>query len=576
MRINSAPSLRLAKLILLLALILVAVAITNYFSFYPIHRAADEPEVFGEVFLANSSYPIALVVDTSVIRQSGKSGKFSKTDWSYGWINLLLQESRQYDVIDISELNSEENHAFRSIWIFTRSALAGSASDELSALLDSLAKGARANQSREEVVVYLEAPDTLSAKNLTVMSLLGEKVESTKYSQLTQIQLPSEFTGPTVPEFRFECDGLVASDAKSRLVTLISFDSLPVLREERRLGLRILVATFDFGQMAVTIQQGKPNDDFSVTAKIKKRTGLLPIVSSDLCADSSYYFGFTPFFDLFEHGLFALISGQVSNAPLFESSPKGAFIMSHDEEGMGDKSAWMARQEQIWGVTSATLVTPAAITEKGLSEIISAGGEVGLHIDQYSYFKRPGLPGLRPVKIEYSIIEQKKSLQALMPSPKDSKISINRNHWLLWSENYTGMLRKLAGAGVRLDLSYGPIGQGIAGYLFGTCFPFVPIDTNGFPLPILELPFLFQDDEDFASEYLDSIFDTTTFQSEIVNVVFHNNTMGHSPDTLLMWGWRESFQRAKDANLPIVHYTDVIEALRKQDATMPTGILNEK
>ena len=568
------------KIVFLSGLTMVALAAVNYISFYPVYVTADEPEVFGAPFLASSGQSVALVVDTAEIRQAGSSGRFSQTDWSFGWMNLLLQESRRYDIVDMSELQAQEKPGAHRIWIFTRSAMRGHFAGKLSAILDTISQwgsqsgGDNRAIGTEEPVIYLEAPDTLSAASETVSSLLGNKVTPRTFTRLTRIQRASHFGMPTVSEFKLSCDGIVSTVAPPQSQVLLEFDSSAVLYETHRNSLRVLLATFDFGQLAVTIQQGRPNEDFSVRPHITKRTGLQPLVSSDLCADSSYYKTFTPFFDLFEHALFSLISGADSVRPLFPESSHGAFVMSHDEEGMGDKASWMAEQEQRWGVTSATLVTPAAITSRGLKTIVSSGGEVGLHVDQYSFFKHPGLPGLRPLRVENSIAEQKRILEGRLwdSSRTFTDITINRNHWLLWSQNYIGMFRKLAAAGIRLDLTYGPIGKDVAGYLFGTCFPFVPLDTNGFPLPILELPFLFQEDEDFAAGYLDSIFDTSAFHQEIVNVVFHTNTMGHSPDTLLMWGWRESFIRAKNAKLPIVQYNDILEALRTQRVTLPPGL----
>ncbi len=564
MRTRHLPLSLVAKLVFSLGLVALGLAAVNYFSFYPISQLVEEREVFGEPFLSNSAETIALVVDTATIRESGKSGRFSQTDWSYGWINLLLQETRRYDVIDISELNSVLSFGSCKTWIFSRSATSGDTDGIVKDFLDKLEKS-----NAGDVVVYLEAPDALSAKNKAVAPLLGGAFQMHRYSRMTEVRFS---------EFNLSCDGLISVSTPSGFQPMLEFDDTPVLWEGQRNGLSLLLGVFNFGQLAVTIQQGRPNDDFSVTPRITKRTGLQPVVSSDLCADSSYYMQLSPFFDNFEHNFFEIITGAPSHTPLFADSPDGAFVMSHDEEGMGDKSAWMARQERLWGVTSATLVTPAAISSRGVQDIIEAGGELALHADQYSYFRRPGLPGLRPIKKNYSLAEQKRSLEHLTPKALGDSLSssINRNHWLIWSENYTGMMRKLAGADILLDLTYGPIGEGVAGYLFGTCFPFVPLDTNGFPLPILELPFLFQDDEDFAAEYLDSIFDTSQFQNEIVNVVFHTNTMGHSPDTLLMWGWKESFKRAKDADLPILHYNDVVEALKAQKATIPQKILNKK
>lgn len=524
---------KLTNIILVAGIFGALLAVVNYFSHYPVKIEADEPEVYGEPFLRSVESDVALVVDTSAIRAAGQSGRFSQTDWSYGWMNLLLQEERRFDILNATEV--VKNSETASILIVTQSAAQSVAPSQVTTLY--------------------ELPEKQTLTNLTAGA----------------IQLPEKSQEMFLSDYGMPLVVFPLSVDTTRAKALWSLESVIVLAEIVVGGSRILVSGFNFGALAVRVQQGLPNDDFTVTPRITKKTGFYPLVSGDLAADSAFHERFEPFFDRFEKDYWMKIAPGRQRANLFKDGPRGAFVVSHDEEGMGDLAAWQPEQEQRWGVKSNVFVSPAAITKHGVERMISAGAEVGLHPDQYSYFRRPGLPGLRPFRVEVAINEQQRHLQGL--SPDDQSFILSRNHWLLWEERYTAPLRKLAAAGVRFDLSYGPLGEGLIGYIFGTAFPFVPLDTNGFPLPILELPFLFQDDERFEIEYLARFTDTSAFTEEIVNGIFHSNTMGHSPDTLIISGWRESFIQAEASGLPIKQYGDILTALREQGATVPEQIL---
>ena len=91
---------KLANIALLAGILGSLLMVVNYLSHYPIVLTPDEPELYGEPLLRNVGSEVALVVDTAEIRSAGASGSFSATDWSYGWMNLLLQEEKRIDIFD--------------------------------------------------------------------------------------------------------------------------------------------------------------------------------------------------------------------------------------------------------------------------------------------------------------------------------------------------------------------------------------------------------------------------------------------------------------------------------------------
>ena len=535
---------------------------THYLSQRPIVMEATEPEVHGQPWLRNGDAPVALVVDTSIVAANGRSGSFGKTDWSYGWFNLLLQEAPNFDILDVSQIRDTAALNRRRTIIFTRSATSGMSPGRTN-WAD--ADWWRALSDSGRTVYFELPPNEFTGWAALDDSILRLERQGQTFNQVSYLLGPDTST-LSIPCFRLRASGARFAPLAAGVTIRMAMDSAPTLVESRLGVARALVAGFDFGALAVTVQQGRPENDFSVRPRVNKRDGALPLVTADLCADSSYRNTFQPFFDQFEEVLYAIIDPQAPEPTLIDSSPR-VFVMSHDEEAMGDRAVWMARQERLWGVTSSYFVIPSNMTAAGYRALDSAGVEYALHADKYSLFDRPGLPGARPIAREVSFSEQASRLISVGTDTAAHRI--NRNHWLTWTDRYTENFRRLAAAGVRLDCSYGPLGAEVVGYLFGTRFPFVPLDTNGFPLPILELPFLFQDDERFAVEYLDSAFALSDRDAGVINFIYHVNTMSHSPDTLVMWSWRESFRRAQNAKAPITTYERVLEAISTGPAPLP-------
>ncbi|HSG98862.1 MAG TPA: hypothetical protein VLB27_02365, partial [candidate division Zixibacteria bacterium] len=406
-----------ARLALISGILMLALGGINYLSFYPLLVEPDEPQVYGAPLLRADGAAVVLLVDTGAIRDAGSTGSFSATDWSYGWLNLLLQEEKRFDILDVT---SNVDLSRYQLAIFTRSAAPAAP-----ALL----------RQSHPLRVVIETPPAATLDSLTGGAVTRDAAPLTVH----------------LDEFDFDVvtDPLTGDDLRPALT--LSGETLAT--EFTRNDQTVIFTAFDFGALAVETQQGRPNDDFSVTPHVSKKTGRYPLVTSDLVADSSYFERFTPFFDLFEHRFWSALSGGRPATPLWDNSPRGAFVMSHDEEGVGRHAAWMAQQENRWGVRSATLVTPAAVDSAALAAIYQAGGEVGLHVDKYSYFDRPGLPGLRPLRTVFPVAEQIRRLK----DRGARELVVNRTHWLQWSDHYTKPLRILAAAGVQLDLSYGPL-----------------------------------------------------------------------------------------------------------------------
>lgn len=97
----------------------------------------------------------------------------------------------------------------------------------------------------------------------------------------------------------------------------------------------------------------------------------------------------------------------------------------------------------------------------------------------------------------------------------------NKNHYLRW-EGDVEILQWCAEHSIQLDQSKGASKTGEAGYNFGTCHPYFPVDFAGNPLDVLELPTPTQDLEIFAPYALFfPLLDATLRSHGVLHLLFH-------------------------------------------------------
>lgn len=97
----------------------------------------------------------------------------------------------------------------------------------------------------------------------------------------------------------------------------------------------------------------------------------------------------------------------------------------------------------------------------------------------------------------------------------------NKNHYLRW-EGDTEFYGWLERRGIRLDQSKGASKTGEAGYNFGTCHTFVPVDPDGTPRDVLVMATPTQDPEVFAPrELAGALLKTVLRHHGILHLLFH-------------------------------------------------------
>jgi hypothetical protein len=144
-----------------------------------------------------------------------------------------------------------------------------------------------------------------------------------------------------------------------------------------------------------------------------------------------------------------------------------------------------------------------------MREIASTGHELAMHYDAVSDDWHWGRP---------EFARQWRELTALFD---DAPIVTNKNHYLRW-EGDCDLWNWCEEHGIELDQTKGASKTGEAGFNFGTCRPYFPVDFAGRPLNVLELPTPTQDLDVFAPRAIAApLLDAVVRTHGIMHQLFH-------------------------------------------------------
>jgi hypothetical protein len=546
-------SVAVRRVVLLLLLGLMGTL--RWFDVHPVVVEAEDSLERGWPFSDTDPSDVLLLVDQEVVSQAAKGGRFDWADWSWGWANLLEQEVGRFAVNVPGEIRLGALDG-RRVLVVTRSATAASELwlPRLRTFVD------------DGGVLIVERPSNRWAPLTGVQSGRG----SDPVVSLTK--LPES----VAPEHAAELEQMpwltkplhYRPTATTPLRVLVEADGLPVIVMRRSGKGSVITIGFDVGRQVTALQQGTP-DQGSSFALTNRYTDVLSghLEANDLVADRRLLGATIPFADQFERLIMATLHTGVPLPRwwLYPNAAPGAYLCTHDEERMGDAAAWMADAEAEWGFTSTFFVIPdSELTSAGIGRMSRTGQPVGLHQhsglhDEWGYdgpHHKLGVGRVRPGIRPWSYAEQADWVGRLVGAPP----KLNRNHYLLWDAEWSLPFRKMAGAGIRLDSTYGPDVR-TRGYLFATGLPFFALDRNGHPLPVRELPFLTAEDLGGADRafHFKLLRESAERYHTAVTTLFHPNVFRWRPKRALYELWRDDFEEAKRLGLWI---TDMGELLR--------------
>ena len=211
--------------------------------------------------------------------------------------------------------------------------------------------------------------------------------------------------------------------------------------------------------------------------------------------------------------IFAMAVRQKVRLPLLWYYPRnlpGLGHLSHDTDGnvVSDAEILLDTLDKA-GVPGTWLVIAPGYPKEILARIRAAGHELGFHYDAMSEGTLWG---------EADFDTQWHTIVDLFGG--DRPVS-NKNHYLRW-EGDTEFYKWCEGRDIALDQSKGASKTGEAGYCFGTCHVFFPIDPVGLPLNVLEMTTPTQDLIVFAPTAIaDPILNAAARYHGIAHFLFH-------------------------------------------------------
>ncbi len=503
--------------------------------------------------LASAGEGEALVcVDADRIRAAALAGAHAARDAGAAWWNWVAQAFGPGRMIDVASLSPEISRDARLL-IMTRSA-AGFASP--------VAERAAQTVLEAGGAVVLEMPGP-AWSGLSGVALGEESWASRHMNRVAGLDLErfaAPLAGITLP-IRLRAVARVDPG----VTPLMWLGGGPVTFLRRSGNGAVVTLAFDMGRLLQDLQQGVPDPDGKVRNRYPKQHADV-LETNDMVVDQALLNAEDPVADALEDWLFQVLAREAGLVGwwLFPDGAPGAFAMTHDEEGMGPKAAWMAEAESTWSCPSTNFLVPSpGVTQEALSRYREAGASVGLHYvmpspDGTDYpgsgvgvegrYRVWGFWRIHPVRRLLSPAEQFGWLAA-RGSP-GAVAPVSRTHFLAWTPEYTALFQALEKAGMRLDSSYGPDLQD-RGYLFGTGRPFHPLDAMGLPLSILELPFVSAEDLGGADrEFLHRLMAESAAQThQVVAVLFHPNAFRWHPSVSNYFTWKALCRDARALGL---------------------------
>lgn len=509
----------------------IGIGIFVYFCQHPIRIKQEAKISQGVAMTLDSTSDYLVVVDEMAPNATPES--FMEMSFSYAWINTFQQEIGPVSVIGAQQFPQADLSGFKLV-VLTRSV--SERGDWVPKIRSYLERGGN---------VVLEMP---GAKLRALASADGK-------GGLRKPQTVTYAHG-LMPEFQKALSAIKLSEMTQIIgsagplddsQTWMTIDGVPVIYTKHYSAGNVITVDFDYGMLLTSLQQGRPLDDLT----IRNMRGTTQIETEDL---AKLDVPDMPIADILERFIvYGVVGHSVAIAsfwPFFDSM-NGAIVVTHDEGGMGDAALWTSQYEATFQASSTLFArVPLQMTEYGVGLTDKTHTELGLsfelNADDKSSAQEPmGWFKFSPIWRTYNVDQQTQQLRQWMPT--GSQLISSQAKDGIWTPEYTRAFRMIAAAGFRNDASY-RAPKDVPGYVFGSGFPFVPLDVNGRIFNILEYPVVFsslQTQEE--REFFEAIVAASAKQThEVITVSFSPQRYTTHPDYEIFETWQEAYRIASE------------------------------
>lgn len=512
----------------------IAVAVAAVFILDdPYFRPATSPTASGSRPPDRTEGDVLLLLPDS---PAADADRFDDLDCSYGWFNALWQHFGAF-ATSMNRNLSPEMLAGRSVVIVPARVADAMPSTGISAL---------AGFARDGGQVIVEQPPE-GWELITGISFSDE-------TRQARIVTSTEGLGVHGPMREHLPDTPIIGDLR-RTTQLEAYPSGPTLLEiDDQPGLTVSALgdgwvytfAFDFGCTVTGLQQGTPDE--AMTFGRDADTTLLDV--SERVAHERMLTSHVPYSDLLELAVFQRLS-QSRPMPrlwLYPGQHAGALMLSHATPDNARASLGYADWSRKQGAPSTVFAAPDAITRTETAILDETGAEVGLlwvrGVDRKPVTESLGVGALRPIHQELTLDEQRTQLAHKLD--RDEPVRLARVEGSLWLNDWATTFQQLSYAQLRLDNSFGPTSAEHYGYLFGTGFPYYPIDQRGLPMPLLEAPFVLHGANLELDRLERMLANSKAFFHQPIAVSIPSYAMRREPKAGILLALRDAFDLAAE------------------------------
>lgn len=522
---------------------------------HPITLDAGDPELSGREQSVDGTGDILIVLSATEAAAEAAAGGL---DRSWVWVDLVRQEIGPVSARDIERVDAATLGEHRLV-VLTRAAARAEAAqaraDELEAFVH--AGGVLALEIPEGALRTRFAADGLGGWRRADTITAAEGVPDSVLEQMRNIPLLTRYRGST------------GSLAEAN--TLLAMDGAPVIYTRRIGAGQAVVFDFEVGAQLSRMQQGTPGDGFSVEPRRRGQ----PIRTFDLASTPAMIGATVPYADLLERYIAHVVFGD--HEPMFALWPYpngkvGALLTSHDARRIEGRPLWMSIHERSLDARSTTFVAaPPEMPPDGhtFPDVEFVGHAAMLWVldpDDAGLYRRHGFLGFEPVRQSLTLGGQLEQLEAALGD--DADVRGVRVWDGRWADDFTEPYRIMDAAELRYSATYGPPAGVPPGFLFGTCQPFTPIDRNGHPFRLQEVPVCFADPESEEELALfDEAMQTAARDAWAVHLLTSADLFHERPALAAFDGWRSALRFAERSDMWVGGAGEFVSFQRRRSAS---------
>jgi len=523
----------------------------------PFRRPADEAETEGSRPPEQTEGDVVLLLPDA---PAAPATAFDELDCSYAWYSALWQHYGSFATALARHL-SPEFLAGRAVVIVPRRVARAMPANGINALASFARDGGQVvleqpGEGWERLTGVTGSGEVRRARTIT--SVEGLDVHGRLRTHLPDVPLSGTLS--PAPAMAPWPEGPVRLDV----------DSQPGLVTQRLGDGHVHTFLFEFSCTLLGLQQGSPDDGMQFGEE--PRGDLIPTASR--VADESMLEADVPYADLLEVALFEQLSDLRPLPRLwpYPDSYAGALLAIHPSSGDLESTLGFLEHSQRSEVHASALVASDRVSQPRLQAVRETRADIGLHwirgLARPPVTERVGIGPLRPLARELSLRRQVEQLRSRLPDSES--VRLVRNEAASHSRGWARTFRRMAAADLRVDVSYGPTRREHHGYLFGTGFPFYPIDERGLPFPILELPFVLQGPNLTPDRLREMLAGSENFYHQTLTLSIPGDAMRTDPTAGMLLAYRDAFRLADEHDhwkASVGDFTDFLSARRRSVLT---------